>query len=159
MRLATEQLWSQMGGKLSPEQLAESLRRLRAKLADHFRLADESLAQQKHELRELAMRLDTQQQKLQGDRQELREWVERRQEEIEAQAARSFSREEQLDEQQTELSAEARKFSSQRDQYEDEIRRLKSELARRNFSLPRNVAARSGTFSRDIHTRGASRST
>jgi hypothetical protein len=131
MRLATEQLWSQMGGKLSPEQLAESLRRLRAKLSDHFRLADEQLAAQKHELRELSARLDAQQQKLQVDRGELRGWAERRQEEIERQAAHLVAREQELDEQQAELKTEREKLARQRDDYEDEIRRLKAELRRK----------------------------
>ncbi|MCA9271340.1 MAG: hypothetical protein KDA41_22810 [Planctomycetales bacterium] len=134
LRLATEQLWAQMGGKLRPEQVAHSLKRLRKRLAEHFQLADETLDQKKAALCELSERLDEQSQKIHAERREMQSWLERRQEEIEFQAARLVAREQELDGQEASLAQQSQAWRQERQDYDDEIRRLKTELRKR--SLP-----------------------
>ena len=128
LRLATEQLWAQLGKEVSPRELAETLGELRAKLSEHYRTAEDALELQRDELQEMASRLDDQQQCIRDDRLQLQQWVERRNEEIEFQAARLVAREQELHSQQSQLALTREKWEQQRNEYEDEIRRLQAKL-------------------------------
>jgi hypothetical protein len=101
---------------------------LRAKLAEHFALAEDSITRQKGELRELSARLDGQLRHLDEQRQQLRTWAQRREEEVERQAAYLFTRQQGLDEQIAEHQREAARWQQQRLEYEDEVRRLRAQL-------------------------------
>jgi chromosome segregation ATPase len=58
IRLATEELWAQLSGVAAPATLTQSLGKIRARLAEDYRLANQELQQQREELtvirRELA---------------------------------------------------------------------------------------------------------
>ena len=134
LRLATEQLWSQIGEKTSPQALAETLGQLRSKISEHYQVADESLANRRDELQAMAVRLDDQQMRIQNDREELQKWFERRNEEVEFQAARLVAREQELESQQAQNAAIREKWDQQRHDYEDEIRRLQAKLRKSNLA-------------------------
>lgn len=133
LRFATEQLWSQLADNISPREMAQSLGELRARIAEHYRLAEESLAAQRGELQEMAKRLDQQQRQLGEQRDQGRGWFDRRREEIEIQAARLIAREQQLDAQQSQHESLIAAWDQQRHEYEDEIRRLQAQLRQRRL--------------------------
>ena len=134
LRLATEQLWSQLGEKISPQELADTLGQLRAKLNEHYETAADGLSKRRDELQTMAIRLDEQQSRLGEDRAELQSWFDRRNEEIEFQAARLVAREQELESHAAQNSLLRKQWEEQRHEYEDEIRRLRSQLNRRDLS-------------------------
>ena len=50
MRLATEELWVRLSGRMPPSAMTCALAELRGKLSDHYRLASAHLAQQRSDL-------------------------------------------------------------------------------------------------------------
>jgi len=128
MRLATEELWAQLSGRMAPAQLTQSLGQIRSRLADHYRLANESLAQQKEELTVLGTRLDAKKKELATHRKDLQDWVHQRHAEIEQQAARLVAREQELDRQETQFKEAEREWDEERLRYQEEIRHLHSRL-------------------------------
>ena len=128
VRLATEQLWSQLGENIAPEELAATLGELRSKLSEHYRAAEGALAAQRNELQEMAARLDEQQIRIRDDRIQQQQWAERRHQEIEFQAARLVAREQQLESQQSQNAQAHERWEQQRHEYEDEIRRLQAAI-------------------------------
>jgi len=128
MRLATETLWAQMSSKTTPARLTQSLGTIRAKLADHYKLANNTLAQQKEELQSLGEKLGQQQANLKAKRQELEQWVNHRHEEIEHQAARLVAREQELDRQEGLFRQQEKKWDQQRRNYEQQLRELMAQV-------------------------------
>ena len=57
IRLATEELWVQVSGVAPPAVLTRSLGQIRARLADHYRLAGSELDEQKEELQTIRCEL------------------------------------------------------------------------------------------------------
>jgi chromosome segregation ATPase len=128
MRVCTEQLWAELCGAAPEPQLTRKLDELRGKLADHYRLANQSLAEQKDEITELLGRLGEQQKKIQDQRSELEFCVKRRQTEIEQEAARLAARGQELDARETDVYRLREQWESQRREYQEEIRRLMAKL-------------------------------
>ncbi|MCA9186575.1 MAG: hypothetical protein R3E01_32140 [Pirellulaceae bacterium] len=126
MRLCTEELWGKLTEQVSPAELTKSLAEMRRKLAGQFQLANQSLAQQRQELKELIGKLAEHQNRVSKQRQEVQTWVARRNAEIEEQAARLVEREQQLENQKPDLQYLEKEIERQRHQYEQEIRRLKN---------------------------------
>ena len=128
MRLATEELWSELTGSFAPAVLTRSLAHLRARLADHYRLAGADVVQSKTELDLLRAELVAQVSKLQATRHDLSAWSEARQAELDSLAERLAARE------QEQLQAEAQKqrvfmnWQAERFALQQEIRRLSARL-------------------------------
>jgi hypothetical protein len=130
MRLAAEELSAQLAGTAPPAAITSSIGRLRAKLADHFRLAAADLGAQRQELAQLQAQLAEQHERLSAQKKDLQQWLERRQDEIEQQAARLVCREQELDWQQQQIEAVQARWQQERQQQQDQIRELLRQLRR-----------------------------
>jgi chromosome segregation ATPase len=128
MRLAAEQLWAQVSGRLTPAEVSQSIANLRLKLADHYRLEEESLSAKKQELVELGQRLTEQHRELAQLQAGLKGWAAARQAEIEEQAARLVRREEELESQEDGLRHSRAEWQTQRQAYEQQLRELRAAL-------------------------------
>ena len=105
-RLVAEQLVSQLSGRLTPTEITQSIAQMRLKLAEHYRLEEQSLQARKDDLLELGERVSQQHSELAQLRDGLRDWLSARQAEIESHAASLVQRELVLDEQQAALAGE-----------------------------------------------------
>lgn len=130
LRLATEELWSELAGAAPPAALASALSATRARLADHYRLERGEIARQRAELEALAVELGAQHDHLRRQADELQDWLAGRQAELERQAAALAARELDLDRQQAESRAAEARWHGQRFELEQEVRRLSIELHR-----------------------------
>jgi hypothetical protein len=128
MRLATEETWSQLSGALAPASLARSISQVRAKLADHYRIAIEEMVDRQQQLEMVRRELSEQLQQLAGQRNELQQWAERRQCDLEQQAARLIAREQELDRQQRHYEERESRWQVERGDYQSEIRSLLAAL-------------------------------
>jgi chromosome segregation ATPase len=124
MRLATEETWAQLSGALAPASLTRSISQVRAKLADHYRVTLDELAERSTQLETVRRELSQQLQSLESQRAELNAWAERRHSDIEAQAARLVAREQELDRQQLNYEQMESQWHIERSDYQGEIRRL-----------------------------------
>lgn len=124
MRLATEEVWAQLTRGESPEQLAERVQQARQQLAEHYRLANESLAQRTDELHRMRQELHEQEQRLRGQRRELQLWADRRYDEIQARTSRLMMRERELDRMEAEFERQTMQWQRQREAYRQEIEQL-----------------------------------
>jgi len=131
MRLATEELFSQLSGRMSAARLTQSLSQIRARLADHYRMQHEDLAEQKHEIQTLTQRLETKRKSVERRKAELQEWVANRCEEVETQAARLVAREQELESQQIFFEQARDDWEAERQALQREVRRLTARLTQR----------------------------
>lgn len=133
MRLVTELMWSKIAERIDGAELTQSVSQLRAQMADHYRLAGESLAEQKAELQQLAANLKRRQQELEQQRRDVQQWCSRRNEEIEQQAARLVAREHELERQDQDAQRQLEDWFRERRRYQQQIldltRRLESRAA------------------------------
>ncbi len=123
-RLATEELWAQLSGTMSPAALSKSVGRIRARLADHFRLASTDLDDQKEEMELLRLRLDDQHQNVAKQKRQVQEWVARRDAELQKQAEALVHREQELDAQDSQLKQSQQRWREERNSYQKQIRDL-----------------------------------
>jgi hypothetical protein len=130
MRLATEELWGQMSGSVPPATVTQSLARLRAKLAEHYRLQAVDIATQRKDLEDLAAKVTQQHQQVSAQKRELDVWIAHQHSEIESQAARLVAREEELDREQDRTRQQHTQWVFNRRKMEAEIRRLQNEARR-----------------------------
>ncbi|MBI85332.1 MAG: hypothetical protein CMJ81_19225 [Planctomycetaceae bacterium] len=100
MRLATEELWVRLAGRMAEEEIPLKLVELRNKLADHYRMAGIHLGHQRRELESLGATLTGQYQSLAKQRENLKQWFHQRNQEIEVHAVRLVRREQDLDRQE-----------------------------------------------------------
>jgi len=128
MRLATEELWSQLLGKMTPAKLTQSLARIRARLTDQYRLAETTLAEQKSEIKELVQRLVDKKKDFETQRQQIERWANQQHTEIEQQAARLVAREQELDRQQSHFEQSQEQWAKQRRELQQTIQQLTSQL-------------------------------
>lgn len=136
MRLAVEELWTQLSGLVPPAILTENMARLRNKLAEQYRLQQNDLAAQQAELETLRADLAAENEKLRIQTNELRRWAEARHEEIERQAAFLTDREQELERQATDANERSSAWRQERGRLEQEIRRLEGELRRVGIEVP-----------------------
>ena len=127
VRLATEELWVQLAGVAPPAALTSSLSSIRSKLADHYRLANAELHEQKQELESIRSQLTQQYEKVVRQKQNYDRWAQQQRQEAEADASRLAARETQLRQLQAELDDRSLKWQAQRLDYEQQIRRLSAE--------------------------------
>ena len=128
MRLVAEQLWSQISGRMSPAEVAQSIARLRLKLAEHYRLEEQALEAKKQELVELSERIANRHQELSVLQCGLKDWSASRQSEIEEQAAALVQREQDLQAQQDEIRHARLQWQGERLSYEQQLRELRAQL-------------------------------
>ena len=129
IRLATEELWVQLCGSAPPAALTRSLGQVRAKLAEHYRMAAAEVAEKKVELETLRNQLAEEHKKLTRQKVGLEQWATGRQQEVEQQAQRLVAREEELERQETTFNDRVRQWQGERLGYQQEIRRLKAQFA------------------------------
>ncbi len=132
IRLATEELWAQLSGAAPPAALTKSLSGIRSKLADHYRLANAELRQQKMELEAIRRQLAEQYDKVLRQKQDYDRWARQHQHDTEADASRLAAREDELCQLQAELNDRAVQWQVQRLDYEQQIRRLTDACAARD---------------------------
>jgi hypothetical protein len=128
MRLVAEQLWSQISGRMSPAEVAQSIARLRLKLAEHYRLEEQALEAKKQELVELSERIANRHQELSVLQSGLKDWSAARQSETEEQAAALVQREQDLQAQQDEIRHARLQWQGERLSYEQQLRELRAQL-------------------------------
>jgi len=135
MRLAVEEVWAQLAGANAPAALSQSLGQVRARLADHYRMSNNELAERRDEISRLIDRLAEAHEKLGSRKQELEKWVSQRQHDIETQAARLVAREQELDRQQSRYDTLEEQWDSQRQDLERQNRTLAAELRQTEAAL------------------------
>jgi len=128
MRLIAEQLWAQIGGRMSPAEVAHSIAQMRLKLAEHYRLEEQDLDAKKQDLVQLGERIAEQHRELTQLQSGLKEWSAARQAEIEEQAARLLLREREFDEQQDAFRRARGQWQTERQKYEQALRELRAQL-------------------------------
>lgn len=130
MRLATEELWAQLSGAMAPAALTQSLARVRAKLADYYKLSERELEARQQDLSRLATKVAGQHDKLAARRQQVENWAAQRQAEIEQQAGRLAAREQELARVERKCQQRELDWQSEREGFQQEIRRLMREIRR-----------------------------
>ncbi|MBC8356189.1 MAG: hypothetical protein H8E66_29785 [Planctomycetes bacterium] len=128
MRMVAEQLWQHAAKGKPVAELTQSLGKLRAQLADEFRVSQDELTGKEQHLRELAGKLDARQQQLKEQRANLNQWLERRNAGIEEQAARLVARDLELDTQQQEIREREAAWRSERSELQTRLRQLTRQL-------------------------------
>jgi hypothetical protein len=128
MRLAAEQLWAQISGRMSPVEVTQSIAQIRRKLAEHYRLEEAELATRRRELIELGEKIAEQHRELGQMQTGLKAWLASRQDEIESQAQALEHREDELAREQEAIRQARHEWQSQRLGYEQEIRELAAQL-------------------------------
>jgi chromosome segregation ATPase len=124
MRLATEELWSQLTLAAPPSSLARSLGRLRQRLADHYRLANAELSEQRQEMESLRTRLNEHHERLAQREHELQDWFERRQADLQQQSESLAAREEDVERREAEVRQLHETWQEERAALQREIRGL-----------------------------------
>jgi hypothetical protein len=128
MRLLSEQLWSQLNGRVAPAEITQSVAHLRQKLAEQYKLEEESLESKRAELVTLGERIAQQHEELKQMKSGLRDWTAARQAEIESQAATLIERELALDAEQEKLRQAQQQWQAERRSHEQQIRDLTRQL-------------------------------
>jgi hypothetical protein len=128
IRLATEETWEQLTGRVPSAHLTHALAEVRRRLAEQYSAESARLHEQRQELERVRETLATQLARVKADREAFQDWAKRRQADVEQQAARLVAREQQLDEQEVKFQDAALKWRDQQRGYQREIRRLLAEL-------------------------------
>jgi hypothetical protein len=124
MRLATEELWSQLSAQYPSAALAQSMAQIRLKLAEEFRLAKVELLKQRADIKQLAERLGQQHQKATEQRTQSQAWLNGRLQELEQYAGRIRTREQQVAAERASMRAEQAEWHAEKLRLEQEVRRL-----------------------------------
>lgn len=128
MRLATEQVWLDIAEEFPTEDHVQRLEAIREKLADHYRMANDTLASRKDELHQRRAELCEQEQRLRQQRRDVQLWADRRYDEIESRVAKISVRERELDQQESEFHRQAMQWQKQRQEYRQQIESLSWKL-------------------------------
>jgi len=131
LRVATEELWSQLAGRAQPEWLTSAWGDIRRRLADQFRLARQELIERQQELAAIQPRLETQVAQLDQRRRELQAWWVRRQEELTTLADELEQRRRTLDQREERHRQAVETWWSERTDSQRDLRSLLVELRRR----------------------------
>jgi hypothetical protein len=129
IRLATEELWAQLSGIAPPATLTQMLGKIRARLSDDYRMADDELRRQREELEAIRGELAEHHEKLVQQKRQLDQWAQRRQQQIEQNAERLVAREQELDRQETAMKRMAQQWQTERTEYQRDIRGLRLKMA------------------------------
>jgi hypothetical protein len=124
VRLATEEIWAELSGMMSPAALTRSIAQVRAKIAEQFSLTKADLATREEQVRQLAAAMAAEHERVEQQKMELHDWVARRQEELQRQAARVVAADRQRDRRRTQDHEASLQWHEERLEYQREIRRL-----------------------------------
>ncbi len=124
VRLATEELWSQLSGVVPAASLTRAIGRIRQRLTDQYRLAATEVEDQKRELESLRGRLQQHHDRLAKRQQDLQQWFERRQAELHEQAERLALREEELSQERAAVEGLRQGWHHDRCRLHGELREL-----------------------------------
>src|SRR5207302_7899414 len=124
VRLATEELWSQLSGAVPAASLTRAIGRIRQRLSDQYRLAASDVEDQKRELESLRSRLQQHHDRLAQRQQDLQQWFERRQAELQQQAEQLVLREEELAQERTAMEGHKQRWQDDRSRLHEELREL-----------------------------------
>ncbi len=136
MRLAIEELWSQLSERMPPAALAQSLGKVRLRLTEEFRLAKAELTAEKAKIKQLAEQVADQHHALAEKRQQLQGWLSGRLRDFEQLSAQLAERERQLDERRLAVESERSQWQAERFRLEQELRKLL-----RHGGQPRSASA------------------
>ena len=128
LRLATEELWSQLAGAVAPVTLSQSLMRIRNRLHDDYRLQRDEIDTQKKELLELSARIKQQHDQLALRTTEFRDWMRSQQEHLAKQADQILLHRRQVEQREAEVQEERDAWERQRDEW---LRKVQVMLAER----------------------------
>ncbi|REJ70225.1 MAG: hypothetical protein DWQ31_01780 [Planctomycetota bacterium] len=140
LRVAVEELWAKLTGVIPQPKLVAELEQIRGRMADHFRLEQTALREERARLEAAEARLESQHGKLQAEKQELVRWVAQRSDEIERQAARLATREQELGRLSRQLDEQSSDWDEERRTYQREIRNLLAELRQRPAAVEMPLA-------------------
>jgi chromosome segregation ATPase len=137
IRLATEELWGQVCGVAAPAAVTQSLSRIRAKLAEHYRMANADLQQHREEIERLRADLAQQHEQIVRRKQQVDQWATCCREEAQEQAARLAAQADDLARRETELRQQSHLWQVERLRLQQEIRRWQARAAARaELELP-----------------------
>ncbi len=129
-QLATEELRAELAGSTAPAAVLQSLARLRAGLAEQYRIQSDGLERQRLQLSDLVAKAAEQQQQLGNRQRDFETWMISQRRQIEEQAAQLANREEQLERQQIERENRWLQCQAERRQLEAEVHRLQTQAFR-----------------------------
>lgn len=128
MRYVTEQLWAQLSGQVSAEQITELLQGLRTQLDGHYETQSKQLESRKAELDSLQAAMDRKQEDLRRQSQKLQEWVEARHDQIKSHAAEVDAKEALLDQREHRIREEISRWEAQRTTHQQQVESLLAKL-------------------------------
>jgi len=131
IRLVLEQLWGQLCDRLGAAELSRAVAAGRARLADEYRLAGQTLAEQRKEVDEVARRLTEQQSRLRRQRTEIQEWLARRNQDLHERETRIAVREERLGRADQIVADLHRQIEQERFAAQKRLAELSAQLGRR----------------------------
>ena len=124
LRVATEQVWTDFRGHMPDEELAKSLAQHRAKLTDHYKLANDELCRRREVLHQLQQHLGRQGEQLRRERLDMQMWIDRQRNEVDAKSASITVREFEFERREAELQRQSITWQKQREDYRHEIEQL-----------------------------------
>ena len=110
------------------EELAQSLAQHRAKLADHYKIANDELCRRREVLHQLQQHLSQQDEQLRRERLDMQMWIDRQRNEVEAKSATITAREFEFERREAELQRQSITWQKQREDYRHEIEQLSRRL-------------------------------
>ncbi len=128
MRLATEEMWAQLSTTAPPAAVTHNLARIRAKLAEHFKMQADDVAAQRQAVEALYAKTGAQHEIIASQKREFEAWILQQQRDLESQTARLAAREKELDLEHGRLQQVQLQWESDRRDLQHEIRQLQSEL-------------------------------
>jgi hypothetical protein len=129
-QLAAEELRAELAGKAPPATIVQSMARLRAKLADQYRLQREELERAQSDIAAQTDSIAKQQSQWTTRQKEFEAWIASQHRQIEGEAAQLASREEQIERQQNERETRCLQWEAARRELEAEIRQLQAHVRR-----------------------------
>ena len=130
IRLATEELWAHLCGKMPPATVTQAIAQTRMKIAEEHRVTRNEVSQQKAEMQALGARIAEQHARLVREREDFQGWAIERQRDLEKQAAILVIQQQRAEHQFAEFQAERTRWQSERFRMQQEIRRLLRERER-----------------------------
>jgi chromosome segregation ATPase len=124
MRLATEELWTQLSAEAPPAAIAQSLGQIRLRLTEEFRLAKADLADERATIKQLAERVAGQHRLVSEKREQLQGWLGSRLRDFEQLSNQLAERERQVEERRQAIESERSQWQAERFRLEQELRKL-----------------------------------
>jgi len=129
LRLATEYVWESLNEDFPGQTHGDAIDKAREQIADHYRLANDTITCRKKQLHALQAELQQQEQRLRHQRREAQMWVDRRQDEIETRLATISLREVELERIDQELQRQSLTWDQQREAYRKQFESLTAKSA------------------------------